>query len=65
MKTIHEDKLAVSKSEVARLLSISGRTVERLIAEGALIRVRIRGASRVLMSSVRVYLNRLEEGRCV
>lgn len=65
MTNSNPEKLALSKSEVAKLLSISSRTVERLIVEGQLIRVRIRGASRVLMSSVRAYLNRLEQGRCV
>lgn len=55
-----EHKLAVSKGEVARMLSVSIRTVERLVAEGSLVMVRIRGASRVLTSSVRTYLTRLE-----
>jgi excisionase family DNA binding protein len=47
-----EDRL-VSKKEAARVLGMSVRSVERLIARGLLRVVRILGAVRIRLSDVR------------
>jgi len=49
-------RLAFSRREVAEMLGISVRSVERRIADGTLREVRIGGASRVLASSVQALL---------
>jgi excisionase family DNA binding protein len=49
-------RLAYSRREVAEMLGISVRTVERRIADGTLREIRIGGASRVLASSVQTVL---------
>ena len=50
--------LLVSKSKAAALLDVSVRTVERLVASGELIRVRVRGCIRITLDSIREYLGR-------
>jgi excisionase family DNA binding protein len=51
--------LLVTKREAARLLSVSMRTVERLIAAGRLPVVQVEGASRIRVDDLRGYVDRL------
>jgi excisionase family DNA binding protein len=51
--------LLVTKREAARLLSVSMRTVERLIAAGRLPVVHVEGASRIRVDDLRTYVDRL------
>jgi len=52
------DSVYVKKREVAKCLSCSLRTIERLIAEGVLHRAKIRGATVVVRASVVDYVRR-------
>jgi excisionase family DNA binding protein len=51
--------------QVAAMLGVSSRTVWRMIAEGQLKAVRVRGCTRVYLQSVEEYLKRNEQVGCV
>jgi excisionase family DNA binding protein len=53
----------LDKKEVARMLSVSVRTVDTLIAEGALVPVRIRGQLRFTAEAVEALVRQSHEGR--
>lgn len=55
------DKL-LTLAEVCEFLNMSRRTVERLIAAGELLAVRIGRAVRVRLSDLRAFLKRCEVG---
>lgn len=46
------ERLAVTVAEAAEMLALSDRTVERMIDDGTLRSVRLRGARRVLTASI-------------
>ena len=51
--------------EAAEMLSVSLRTVWRMIADDELKAVRVRGCTRVTLQSVEEYLKRSEQVGCV
>lgn len=53
--------LLVSKGDAARLLSVSLRTVDRLISSGRLPVIHIDGASRIRLADLSSYVERLAE----
>jgi excisionase family DNA binding protein len=57
-------RLLVTKSEAAEQLSVSLRTLERLISAGRLTLVHVEGAARVRVADLEAYVQRLEaDGR--
>jgi excisionase family DNA binding protein len=58
------DRLLLGFEEVARLLDVSTRTVRRLVAMGELARpVKVRKSSRLRVSDIEVYLQRITAKR--
>jgi excisionase family DNA binding protein len=55
----------VTVNEAAKLLCVSGRTVWRMIADGQLKAVHIRGCTRVYLHSVEEYLKQSGQVVCV
>jgi excisionase family DNA binding protein len=52
-------------AEAAAMLGVSPRTIWRMIADGQLKAVRVRGCTRVYLQSVEEYLKRSEQVECV
>ena len=63
MSVSGEVQRLLRKSEVAALLGVGIRTVERLISAGSLVKVKVRGAVRVPEASVLSFQQRLMPSR--
>lgn len=50
------DKSLVNKGGAAEMLSVSVRTIERMMAAGQLTKVKIRGAVRLRVSEIKAFL---------
>jgi excisionase family DNA binding protein len=57
------DRLLVTKSEAAERLSVSVRTIERLVAAGRLRLVHVERAARFRVSDLEKYVHDLSEGQ--
>lgn len=61
---VREDRVVeglLGKGRVAEMLGVSVRTVDRLVSMGDLKRVKVRGAARITMASVREFLKRITD----
>ena len=56
-------RLLVTKAEAAERLSVSERTIERLVAAGRLPIVHVERAARIRVSDLEAFVHRLSEGR--
>lgn len=54
----HIGPLVVSIAQAGKRLSVSARTVRRLIDAGELVRVRCRGCSRITVDSIDAFVKR-------
>jgi excisionase family DNA binding protein len=56
-------RLLITKSDAAKLLGVSLRTIERLISAGRLPLVHVEGAARVRVTDLEAYVQGLEPQR--
>jgi len=59
------DRLLVSYEQAARVLNVSPRSLSRLVAAGAIPRVRVGGTQKIAVDDLRAYVAGLERRRGV